>query len=92
MNIRFGNMTVDQFAAAVGAKFTPVQSATLESYRSDRAEFTDPDKFHIFDDPAITISIGSKALAETKAIWLAANELSPFKREVSFYPIAEVVA
>lgn len=93
MNLRFGNLTMRQFADKVEADFTAEELATLESQRTDTAEFTDPTKFHIFDDPGISISIGSECIAAgTLGIFEAANARKTFKVEVAFYPSRKAAA
>lgn len=88
MYIKFGNLTVREFAEKVGTEFTDEEVEILESHRSDPATFDDPDKFHIFLDPAISINIGAEAFESTKAIWVAANARKPFNREISFHPLS----
>lgn len=89
MIIKFGNLTVRQFAERVGAEFTPEELELLESHRTDTAGFTDPGKFHIFEDPAISIHIGSAAQVELLPVFSAANARRTFNREITFYPIEE---
>ena len=84
--IRFGNLTVQQFADKVGADFTADEIAALESQRTDHAEFTDPAKFHIFDDPAVCIVIGTEAERDALPVFCAADGRRSFNRQVSFYP------
>jgi len=86
MLLRFGNLTVKQFAARVMSMVSEADEAELESYRTDDANFTDPTKFHIFEDPGISIVIGSEALDATLPIWRRLHREAPFDREVGFYP------
>ena len=88
MNIRFGNLTLEKFAEKVGADFTAEELATLNECRTDLANFTDPDKFHIFDHPAVVVVIGKRAMAATEHIWVAADTRAKFNREVTFFPAA----
>ena len=90
MFIRFGNLTVTHFAQRVGAEFTPEEIETLESYRTEEAEFSDPNKFHIFEDPAVCVVIGPVALEATKSIWVGADARKQFNRPVGFYSSEEV--
>jgi hypothetical protein len=92
MNLRFGNLTVAEFAERVGTEFTAEELALLESYRTSTASFAEPDKFHIFDDPAISISIGAIALAATQQIWVDADRDNPFNQKINFYPLRRVSA
>lgn len=93
MNIKFGNLTMRQFADKVQADFTDEELETLEGYRTDIAEFTDPGKFHIFDDPAISINIGSECIAAgALGIFTAANTRKTFTGEVAFYPNSRVTS
>lgn len=86
MLIKFGNMTVKEFATAVGADFTAEELDYLESKRSDIAEFTDPEAFHIFNDPAISIHLGQLAYqGRVVEVFKAANDRVKFNREVSFH-------
>ena len=91
MFLRLGNLTVKEFAKLVEADFTEEELALLESHRTSTASFTDQSKFHIFQDPAISISIGKVALEATLSIWQQANSRKPFNREVGLYPISEGV-
>jgi len=51
---------------------------------------TDPNGFHIFDDPRISITIGSEAVSGRVAeAFKAANARKAFNREVTFYPSSE---
>lgn len=86
MNVKFGNLTVEQFEQRVGTQFTDEERMTLESYRTDQANFESSTRFHIFDDPAITIDIGVQAFDVVKPIMEAAQKRAPFNRPVSFYP------
>lgn len=94
MGLVLGNLTVQQFAEAVEAKFTPDEIELLESARTDVAEFTDPAAFHIFDTPQIAVYLGSdlKSDSAVLAAFVAANERSEFSRVVSFYPSPAVTA
>lgn len=83
-HLRFGNLTVAEFAARVGAQFTTQEIETLESRRSDYASFTDKSAFHIFDDPSIAVHLGQDA-HDLVPIFVRANDRSTFTREVGFY-------
>lgn len=85
MYIKLGNMTVKQFADAVGADFTDDEMEYLESKRCDLAEFTNPEGFHIFEDPSISINLGQKAYAgRVVETFKAANNRKEFTRKVVF--------
>lgn len=85
MYIKFGNLTVDEFAEAISADFTRQEREFLESKRTDTAEFTNPDAFHIFKDPSISVHLGQDAYSGRVAeIFKAANERSIFTQEVAF--------
>ena len=88
MYIRFGNLSVKQFALRVGTEFTDEEIELLESHRSAKSTFTDQSKFHIFDDPAITIDIGTVAMAEVGHIFQTAHNRKPFQKTVSLYPVS----
>lgn len=87
MILKLGNLTVKRFAELVGADFTEEEAALLELYRTDLAGSKDPERFHIFEDPAISIHIGAGAMVATIGTWTAANERKPFNREIGFYPL-----
>ena len=90
MLIKFGNLNMAQFATAVGADFTPDELEFLESRRSSNASVTDPNGFQIFDDPGISITIGSQAVKGRVAeVFRAANAHKTFNREVKFYPSSD---
>jgi hypothetical protein len=90
MNLKLGNLTVTQFAEKVGAEFTEEEVALLETHRSDLAEFSDPNAFHIFDTPAISIHIGQVAATnEVLDVFKRANARRAFNREIGFYPQGE---
>lgn len=84
MYLRFGNLTPEAFAERVGASFTPAELDTLNHFWSQNAKLTGPDQFHIFDDPSITISIGSVDALPLQ-VFQAANARKPFNRPVDFY-------
>lgn len=84
MYLRFGNLTPEAFAERVGTSFTPAELDTLNHFWSQNAKLTGADQFHIFDDPSITISIGSVDALPLQ-VFQAANARQPFNRPVSFY-------
>lgn len=84
MNIKFGNLSPLSFASRVGTEFTAAELETLGHFWSQNATLTGPDQFHIFDDPAITIHVGSVD-ALPLDVFKAANARKPFNRPVSFY-------
>lgn len=51
MEIRFGNLSVEEFEAKVGAEFSERDKAWMEKRRIDKADFQDDDLFHIFNLP-----------------------------------------
>ena len=88
MFLKFGNLSPEKFAERVGSAFTDDESTYLRSVRSQNAALTGPDDFHIFDDPSITVHIGS-ATGPTVDVFLAANTRSTFNRPVQFSLDAE---
>lgn len=86
--LRMGNLTVADFMNNVGAAATPAEIDWLERWRTDNASFTDPDAFHIFDDPAISIVIGKGCMNRTIDVWKRIDARQKFNREVGFYPAA----
>lgn len=86
MYLRFGNLTVQEFADRVGAVFTDDEIATLEAARNPQATVTDPGQFHIFDDPALAVTLGPDAIESVLPIFTAANDRNAFTEPVSFYP------
>ena len=83
MFLRFGNLSPERFAARVDSEFTPDELEYLGSVWSQNATLTGPDDFHIFEDPAIAISIGSTT-SRTLEVFKAANSRKVFNREVDF--------
>lgn len=86
MNLRLGNLTVAQFMERVEGAATPDEIEWLERWRTDDANFSDPDAFHVFDDPAISIVIGAGCMNRTGDVWKRINSRRAFNREVGFYP------
>lgn len=86
MLIRFGNLTVRELADMVAADLTDAEVAQLESYRTDHAVFSAPDKFHIFNDPALVVVLGADAIAPVIAIFQTAHERRPFAGRIDFLP------
>lgn len=87
MYFKFGNLTVRQFLERIEGEATEEEIATLEAYRTDAAEFTDPARFHIFCDPAISIHIGPAALRDVGPIFMALDARKPFNRPVAFFGV-----
>jgi hypothetical protein len=83
MNLRLGNLSPTQFAEHVGTEFTNDEAAYLQSVWSQNAALTGPDDFHIFSDPAISITVGS-ASSRTLEVFKAANSRTQFNREITF--------
>ncbi|MFJ4173380.1 hypothetical protein [Microbacterium sp. NPDC089696] len=83
-----GNLNVAQFMERVGGAATPAEVEWLERWRTNDANFTDPERFHIFDDPAISIVIGAGCLNRTADVWKRINARQTFNREVGLYPAA----
>ena len=82
MEIRLGNLTPRQLADRVGLTFTKPEMDALNNARSGKARLTGPEDFHIFEHPAISITIGStKSVA--LAILLAANIRKPATQQIS---------
>lgn len=84
MYLKFGNLSPEKFAERVGTEFTPDELVHLRSVWSMNATLTGPEDFHIFDDPTISVDIGSVE-SRTVVIFAAANARKEFNREVSFY-------
>lgn len=83
MYLRLGNLTPQEFATKVGTEFTAEEMDTLRAARSGQATLTGPEDFHIFDAPAISVTLGSRTAAVID-IFKAAHERQPFNREVAF--------
>lgn len=86
MYLRMGNLTVRQFADRVNADFSDNEVEFLEDLRTDVAQFEDSNRFHIFDDPAISVVVGREAMPAVIDTFTTANSRRAFTREVSFYP------
>lgn len=83
-HIRFGNVGVRDFAALVGARFTEEELAHLDAARSGLAALTGAEDFHVFDDPALVVHVGSRE-SKTLAVLTAANSRRPFDRQVTVH-------
>ena len=83
MFLKLGNLSPEEFANRVGSAFTDDELAYLRSVWSQKATLTSPGDFHIFDDPTISIHIGS-ATGQTVDTFVAANTRSTFNRPVQF--------
>lgn len=57
MNIQFGNLTTKEFEEKVGWKFEEKDRSFLEKHRTETADFSESDRFHIFDAP-FSLTIG----------------------------------
>lgn len=86
MILQIGNLTVEEFIKRVDGDATTEEIDLLESYRTDKATFTNQTQFHIFDNPGISIVIGSDCLGRTGSLWKKINSRKTFNREVNFYP------
>lgn len=84
MYLKLGNLSPEQFATRVGSEFTPDEITYLKSVWSRNATLTGPDDFHIFDNPAISIHVGS-ATTKTLDVFKAANARKQFNDEISFH-------
>ncbi len=51
MNVRFGNLTVNEFQARVEVKLNEDDWEWMSEHRQNNANVTDDNKFHIFDMP-----------------------------------------
>lgn len=80
MIIRFGNLTVQEFADLADANFTDEEKSILESHRSDIADHADG-TFHIFRDP-LGFSVGEDVKNTVNPILIRANERKKFSRQV----------
>ena len=83
MYLKLGNLSPEKFAERVGTAFTDDELSYLHSVWSKWAGLTGPDDFHIFDDPTISIHIGS-ATGKTIDVFKTANTRSTFNRPVQF--------
>lgn len=84
MYLKFGNLSPEEFAKRVGSEFTEDEIAELRSVWSRNATLTGPEDFHIFEDPSITVHIGSP-FARAVEIFRAANGRKEFNQEISFH-------
>ena len=84
MYIKFGNLSAEKFAEIVGAEFTEEELQHLNKNWSRKADLTGSEDFHIFDDPAISINVGSTT-SETIKIFIAANARKTFSRSITFH-------
>lgn len=83
MYLKLGNLYPEEFAERVGTEFTSDELAYLRGVWSQKAALTGPDDFHIFDDPSISIHIGS-VTSRVVEVFKAANDRSPFNRAIPF--------
>lgn len=83
MYLRMGNLSPEQFAEKVGTEFTAEEVATLRACWSQQATLTGPNDWHAFDDPAISVTVGSRE-SPMVAIATAASARKPFNRPVTF--------
>lgn len=51
LEVRFGNLSVEQFAKKTEVEFSEEDKKWLEENRTDSANYEGHDKFHIFDMP-----------------------------------------
>ena len=84
MLLRFGNLSPEELAGHVGAVFTDEEITYLRSVWSKHATLTGPDDWHAFDDPAVSIHVGS-AESETVRVLQASNARATWTREVHVY-------
>lgn len=82
--LRIGNVSLGDFAALVGAEFTDDERAHLMASRSGKAELTNAEDWHIFDAPALVITVGA-ADSRTAAIFVAADQRRRFEKAVSVF-------
>lgn len=83
MYLRMGNLTPAQFAERVGSEFTADELLELAGMRSGNATLAGPNDFHIFCDPSISVTIGSRDCAALE-LFKAANARKQFNRPVDF--------
>lgn len=81
--LRFGNLSPEAFAAAVGTQFTPEEIAALRACWSQQATLTGPNDWHVFHDPGISVTVGSTN-SPMLEIAKAADARQPFQRKVDF--------
>lgn len=72
MLIRLGNLSAAELEAKAGLEFTDEERAELEAARSGQAKLTGPEDWHAFDNPGVSITIGS-ADSRARHIFEAAN-------------------
>jgi len=82
--LRLGNMSPEAFAEKVGAEFTEEEMTHLKSVWSQQASLTGAEDFHIFEAPAISITVGS-AGSKTIKVFAAANQRKVFNREITIH-------
>lgn len=84
MLLKLGNLSIEKFAKIVEAEFTKEELIHLNESWSQNASLSADEDFHIFEDPCISIHIGSNE-SDTLKIFVAANNRKEFNREISFH-------
>lgn len=79
--LRMGNLTPEKFSERVGTEFTAEEIQALQVMRSGNAILTGPDDFHIFSDPGLSITVGSRD-AKCIPIFVASNARKTWNRSV----------
>ena len=79
--VRLGNLTPERFAEKVETEFTKEELDYLRSVRTGRANVTGPDDFHIFEHPAISVTVVSVD-SRVIEVFMAANDRAEFNRRV----------
>lgn len=73
LQARFGNLTREAFEKRVETNFAQSDRKWLDDHRTDKADFQDADKFHIFDMP-LGIVAGSGIFDELLSLLKKKNE------------------
>lgn len=88
MFLRMGDLRPAEFAERVGAEFTPDELALLEAHYEPNASFDGPRGLHIFDDPAISMTVGAETLNQIRDVLIESNDRRSWNRDVPIYPNA----
>lgn len=83
MEVRFGNLSVNQFMEKTGAKLSAKDKQFLEKHRTDIADFKEDDKYHIFAMPFSIVS-GHKIAQELFDMMKKYDDKKVFDEEFNF--------
>lgn len=56
MQVRFGNLSIEEFEKRIGQELSKEDKIWLEEHRQSNAQHIDKDRFHIFDLPFCIIT------------------------------------